>query len=139
MPFRYSEIGQLLGDQGATREKSLDKAAAALVEQLVVAGGNQMQARRNMQVDYRTLTRWLRKLRDSGRDVRALAVKELAHRVAEAEKAECAPAEEPPAPAKKSVKAAPAKKGSAKQAGAKPAAKKAARPRRRDAASTASA
>jgi transposase len=135
MPFRYSEIGQLLGDQSSTRDKSLDKAATALVEQLVAAGGNQMQARRNMKVDYRTLTRWLRKLRDSGRDVRELAVKELARRVAEAEKTERAAEAAPSAPAKKAAaKAAPAKKAAAKQP-----AKKAARPRRRDAASTASA
>lgn len=62
--FRFTQLGPIVNDDPPS-------AAALLRVQLAKAGGNISRAARNMDVTYKTVSRWIAKLAGQGHDPRA--------------------------------------------------------------------
>lgn len=70
MAFRFSELGPLVLSDPAT-------AAEKLADAIASAGGSLTAATKVLEVDYRTVTRWLERLLAAGHDVRHMALERV--------------------------------------------------------------
>lgn len=71
MAFRFNEIGPLV-------DRDPTKAAERIASEIAKCGSNLTATAKALDVDYRTLTRWLEKLLAAGHDVRTKALEKQA-------------------------------------------------------------